>query len=169
MCDALNYNEPRMRFEFFLDGLRNKQMRAMLNSSMVTSIPEACALLLYKNLHLPVEEDGEFVSDGTSRAESKEASSTQSQMLLQLQQLNQRLMQPQNAGSTRWRRLWRLCSSQVGTLERSVGLCRFASLPTPALRKVEWCVVAVCARVMVVSSVLGGTVCATVVATKGTT
>jgi len=99
MCEALNYNEPRMRFEFFLDGLRNKQMRAMLNSSMVTSIPEAYALLLYKNLHLPVEEDDEFVGDGTSRVESKKASSTQSQMLLQLQQLNQRLMQPQNAGT----------------------------------------------------------------------
>ncbi|EGZ18958.1 hypothetical protein PHYSODRAFT_501060 [Phytophthora sojae] len=59
MYEALNYNEPRMQFEFFLDGLRNKQMKAMLNSSMVTSIPEACALLLYKNLHLPVEEEDE--------------------------------------------------------------------------------------------------------------
>ncbi|KAI9990479.1 hypothetical protein PInf_021481 [Phytophthora infestans] len=56
MCEALNYHEPRMQFEFFMDGLRNKQMRAVLNGSMVASIPEACALLLYKNQHLPVKE-----------------------------------------------------------------------------------------------------------------
>ncbi|KAG2758760.1 hypothetical protein PC129_g24111 [Phytophthora cactorum] len=42
MCEALNYYEPRMRSEFFLDGLRNKPMRVVLNASMVTSIPEAC-------------------------------------------------------------------------------------------------------------------------------
>eukprot|EP00644_Phytophthora_capsici_P016037 jgi/Phyca11/115505/e_gw1.28.477.1 len=61
MCDALNYHEPRMRFEFFLGGIRNKQLRAALNASMVTTIPEACSLLLYKNLDLPLEED----DDGT--------------------------------------------------------------------------------------------------------
>jgi hypothetical protein len=99
MCEALNYNEPRMRFEFFLEGLRNKQMRAMLNSSMVTSIPEACALLLYKNLHLPVEEEDEFAGDVPGRNGSKVATSEQSQMLQQLQLMNQLMLQQQSAGT----------------------------------------------------------------------
>jgi hypothetical protein len=84
MCDALNYYEPRMRFEFFMEGLRNKQLRAMLNSSMGTSIPEACALLLYKNLHLPVEEEDEFAGDGTALTGTASTDSTQSLMLQQL-------------------------------------------------------------------------------------
>ncbi|KAG2875705.1 hypothetical protein PC114_g24583 [Phytophthora cactorum] len=84
MCVAIDYNEPRMRFEFFLDGLRNKQMRAMLNSS----IPEACALLLYTNLHLPVEEEEEFAGDGTVQASAKGTTSTQAQMLQQMQMMN---------------------------------------------------------------------------------
>ncbi|KAG2772233.1 hypothetical protein PC116_g19396 [Phytophthora cactorum] len=60
ICDALNYADARMRYELFLGGIGNKQMKTMLNSSMVTSIEEACALLLYKNLHLPVEEEDGF-------------------------------------------------------------------------------------------------------------
>ncbi|KAG2814879.1 hypothetical protein PC118_g14754 [Phytophthora cactorum] len=52
--------DARMRYELFLGGIGNKQMKTMLNSSMVTSIEEACALLLYKNLHLPVEEEDGF-------------------------------------------------------------------------------------------------------------
>ncbi|KAG2977326.1 hypothetical protein PC121_g22372 [Phytophthora cactorum] len=100
MCEALNFYEPRMRYEFFLDGLRNKQMRAVFKASMVTSIPEACALLLYKNLHLPVEEEDEFANDGTALSSANSATSTQSQMLQQLQQMNQMILkQQQNPGS----------------------------------------------------------------------
>ncbi|KAG1695902.1 hypothetical protein DVH05_019257 [Phytophthora capsici] len=89
MCDALNYHEPRMRFEFFLGGIRNKQLRAALNTSMVTTIPEACSLLRYKNLHLPVEEDDEFAGEGTPPAGMGVVASTQTQMLQQLQLMNQ--------------------------------------------------------------------------------
>jgi hypothetical protein len=99
MCDALNYYEPRMRFEFFMEGLRNKQMRVILNSSMVTSIPEACALLLYKNLHLPVEEEDEFAGDGTVLTGTATTDSTQSQMLQQLQQINVMMARLQSAGT----------------------------------------------------------------------
>eukprot|EP00644_Phytophthora_capsici_P008768 jgi/Phyca11/131854/e_gw1.118.16.1 len=99
MCDALNYHEPRMRFEFFLGGIRNKQLRATLNASMVTTIPEACSLLLYKNLHLPVEEDDEFAGEGTPPAGMGVVASTQSQMLQQLQLMNQTMQkQLQNPG-----------------------------------------------------------------------
>ncbi|KAG4039602.1 hypothetical protein PC123_g24850 [Phytophthora cactorum] len=100
MCEALNYYEPRMRYEFFLDGLRNKQMSAVLNASMVTSIPEACALLLYKNLHLSVEEENEFANDETALSSANSASSTQSQMLQQPQQMNQMMLKPQQNPGT---------------------------------------------------------------------
>ncbi|KAG4049566.1 hypothetical protein PC123_g15151 [Phytophthora cactorum] len=100
MCEALNYYEPRMRYEFFLDGLRNKQMRAVLNASMVTPIPEACTLLLYKNLHLPVEEEDEFAGDGTLSSSTSSSTSTQSQMLQQLQQMNQMMLKQQQGSGT---------------------------------------------------------------------
>ncbi|KAG3245510.1 hypothetical protein PI124_g9765 [Phytophthora idaei] len=100
MCEVLNYYEPRMRYEFFLDGLRNKQMRAVLNASMVTSIPEACTLLLYKNLHLPAEEEDEFAGDGTLSSSTSSSASTQSQMLQQLQQMNQMMLKQQQGSGT---------------------------------------------------------------------
>ncbi|OWZ03594.1 LOW QUALITY PROTEIN: hypothetical protein PHMEG_00024645 [Phytophthora megakarya] len=82
MCEALNYFEPRMRFEFFTDSIRNKQMRAMLNASMATSIDDACSLLLYKYMHLPIEEEDEF-ADTTSAV-----SPSQQDLLKETQQLN---------------------------------------------------------------------------------
>ncbi|KAG3247523.1 hypothetical protein PI124_g7783 [Phytophthora idaei] len=100
MCEALNYYEPRMSSEFLLDGLRNKPTRAVLNARMVTSIPEACALLLYKNLHLPVEEDDEFAGDGTLPSSTCSSTSTQSQMLQQLQQMNQIMLKQQQGSGT---------------------------------------------------------------------
>ncbi|KAG3003210.1 hypothetical protein PC121_g18098 [Phytophthora cactorum] len=100
MCEALNYYEPRMRYEFFLDGLRNKQMRAVLNASMITSIPKACTLLLCKNLHLPVEEEDEFAGDGTLPSSTSSSTSTQSQMLQQLQQMNQMMLKQQQGSGT---------------------------------------------------------------------
>lgn len=75
-------------------------MKAMLNSSMVTSIPEACALLLYKNLHLPVEEEDEFPETKTGLSGTMADTSTQSLMLQQLRQMNQLMLQQQQASST---------------------------------------------------------------------
>ncbi|ETK79462.1 hypothetical protein L915_14694, partial [Phytophthora nicotianae] len=46
---------------------------------MVTSIPKACALLLYKNLHLPVEEEDEFAGEETGQPRTNGAASTESQ------------------------------------------------------------------------------------------
>ncbi|KAG4223342.1 hypothetical protein PC116_g28191 [Phytophthora cactorum] len=100
MCEALNYYDPRRRYEFFLDGLRNKQTRAVLNASMVTSIPEVCALLLYKNLHLPVEEEDEFAGNGTLPSSTSSSTSTQSQMLQQLQRMNQMMLKQQHGSGT---------------------------------------------------------------------
>ncbi|KAG1691729.1 hypothetical protein DVH05_026739 [Phytophthora capsici] len=58
---------------------------------MVTTIPEACSLLLYKNLHLPVEEDDEFAGEGMPPAGMGVVASTQTQMLQQLQLMNQNM------------------------------------------------------------------------------
>ena len=92
MCEALRYNEPRMRYEFFLEGIRNKQLRSMLNSSIVTTIAEACALLLFKGLHRPTEEADEFTE---VKAKSDNETTTQGELLQQMQQMNLLLMQQQ--------------------------------------------------------------------------
>ncbi|OWZ16734.1 hypothetical protein PHMEG_0009429 [Phytophthora megakarya] len=93
LCEALNYNEPRMQYEFFYDGIRNKKMRAVLNASMASSIEEACTLLLYKNVHLPVEEDDEFAETTTSQV--TKGSSAKDELLRQTQRLNMLLLQQQ--------------------------------------------------------------------------
>ncbi|ETP37209.1 hypothetical protein F442_14974 [Phytophthora nicotianae P10297] len=64
-------------------------MKAVLNARMVTSIPKACALLLYKNLHLPVEEEDEFAGEETGQPRTNGAASTESQVLQELRQMNQ--------------------------------------------------------------------------------
>ncbi|KAI9986185.1 hypothetical protein PInf_025100 [Phytophthora infestans] len=79
ICDALNLPEPRMRYEFFLEGIRNKQMRAVLNGNMIGSIEQACRILLFKNLHLPIEEDDEFPEEGMKPLGSKNVPSTELQ------------------------------------------------------------------------------------------
>ncbi|EGZ10452.1 hypothetical protein PHYSODRAFT_435929, partial [Phytophthora sojae] len=70
MCEALRYNGPRMRYEFFVEGLRNKQLRAMLNASVVSTIEEAGTLLLFKGLHRPVEEEDEFAESEKTSGET---------------------------------------------------------------------------------------------------
>ncbi|KAI9996968.1 hypothetical protein PInf_000266 [Phytophthora infestans] len=76
ICDAFNMPDPRMRYEFFLEGIRNKQMRAVLNGNMIGSIEQACRILLFKNLHLPVEEDDEFPEEGAKQSSTKNAPAT---------------------------------------------------------------------------------------------
>ncbi|KAG3119356.1 hypothetical protein PI124_g2473 [Phytophthora idaei] len=68
-------------------------MKTMLNSSMVTPIEEACALLLYKNLHFPVEEENEFLEVKPAASSTKKEVSPEMQMLQQMQQINLMLMQ----------------------------------------------------------------------------
>ncbi|KAI9981484.1 hypothetical protein PInf_009237 [Phytophthora infestans] len=88
ICDALNFPEPRMRYEFFLEGIRNKQMRAVLNGNMIGSIEQACRILLFKKLHLPIEEDDEIPEDGMKPLGTKNVPSTELQVLQELQPLN---------------------------------------------------------------------------------
>ncbi|ETN22010.1 hypothetical protein PPTG_02069 [Phytophthora nicotianae INRA-310] len=72
MCEALNYHEPRMRYEFFLDGLWNKQMKAVLNASMVTSISRSVRATAVQELASPCRgrRRVRWRGDGTTEDES---------------------------------------------------------------------------------------------------
>ncbi|KAG2781596.1 hypothetical protein PC116_g23863 [Phytophthora cactorum] len=70
-------------------------MKTMLNSSMVTSIEEACALLLYKNLHVPEVEEDESLEDKPAASSTKKEVSPEMQMLQQMKQMNMMLIQQQ--------------------------------------------------------------------------
>ncbi|GMF21073.1 unnamed protein product [Phytophthora fragariaefolia] len=63
LCDCLNNHDPKMRFQLFCKGLRNKAIRAMLRVSYVSTIPQACEYLLLKEIHRPEEEEDEFMDE----------------------------------------------------------------------------------------------------------
>ncbi|ETP18897.1 hypothetical protein F441_06950, partial [Phytophthora nicotianae CJ01A1] len=73
LCDAAQCFDPQMRYQYFLSGLRNSEWKAALATTMVNSIPEAVAVLLYKNMHLPVEDASEFENDSSKNDESTRA------------------------------------------------------------------------------------------------
>ncbi|ETO77860.1 hypothetical protein F444_07012 [Phytophthora nicotianae P1976] len=73
LCDAAQRFDPQMRYQYFLSGLRNSEWKAALATTMVNSIPEAVAVLLYKNMHLPVEDASEFENDSSKNDESTKA------------------------------------------------------------------------------------------------
>ena len=118
-------------------------MRAVLNASLVSSIRDACSLLVYKNLHLPVEEDDEFRGDGTP-AGGPGLSSTQSLMLQQLQEMNRTMQEQQRqagpgyvnaVGPTPSRGQGR--SLMSGTSDPNAGPLRIPWPLTPELRRAK--------------------------------
>ncbi|KAE8890697.1 hypothetical protein PF007_g10935 [Phytophthora fragariae] len=60
LCDEAQCFDPCMRYQYFLSGLRNKEWKTALSTAMVNSIQQAVAVLLYKNMHIPVEDDADF-------------------------------------------------------------------------------------------------------------
>ncbi|OWY91962.1 hypothetical protein PHMEG_00039221 [Phytophthora megakarya] len=60
LCDAAQVVDPHMRYQYFLAGLRNKEWKTALQTTMVNDIPRAVTTLLYKNMHLPTEDEAEF-------------------------------------------------------------------------------------------------------------
>jgi hypothetical protein len=60
LCDSMDYPDPRMRYQLFRRGLRNKRMLAILDASPACDIPEACEWLMIKDGYRPVEEEYEF-------------------------------------------------------------------------------------------------------------
>ncbi|OWY98810.1 hypothetical protein PHMEG_00030327 [Phytophthora megakarya] len=90
LCDAAHCYDPQMRYQYFLAGFRNKEWRSALATTMVNSIPQAVAVLLYKNMHLPVEDDSEFRDELPSSTTNENA---MMQKMLELMESNQVLQQ----------------------------------------------------------------------------
>ncbi|ETK70729.1 hypothetical protein L915_21947 [Phytophthora nicotianae] len=63
---------------------------------MVNSIPEAVAVLLYKNMHLPIEDESEFANDLSKNDESTRAMVRQ--VMGMVQQTQNLLVQQQQTG-----------------------------------------------------------------------
>ncbi|KAE8908400.1 hypothetical protein PF003_g7565 [Phytophthora fragariae] len=93
LCDEAQCYDAEMRYQYFLSGLRNKEWKAVLATTMVNSIPHAVAVLLFKNIHLPIEDDDEFAENATSKPNSENA--MMQQMLTMMQQTQNLLVQQQ--------------------------------------------------------------------------
>ncbi|GMF45766.1 unnamed protein product [Phytophthora fragariaefolia] len=93
LCDAAQCYDAEMRYQYFLSGLRNKEWRAVLATTMVNSIPHAVAVLLFKNMHLPIDDDSEFAEEVATKPASE--SSMMQQMLTMMQQTQNLLVQQQ--------------------------------------------------------------------------
>ncbi|KAE9030743.1 hypothetical protein PR002_g9814 [Phytophthora rubi] len=84
LCYAAQCYDAEMRYQYFLSGLRNKEWKAALATTIVNSIPHAVAVLLFKNMHLPIEDDSEFAEDSGSKPATENA--MMKQMLTMMQQ-----------------------------------------------------------------------------------
>ncbi|KAE9010896.1 hypothetical protein PR003_g15513 [Phytophthora rubi] len=58
ICDDAQCFDPSMRYQYFLAGLRNSEWKAVLSTMTMNSIQQAVTVLLYMNMHLPVEDCG---------------------------------------------------------------------------------------------------------------
>ncbi|OWZ00039.1 hypothetical protein PHMEG_00028856 [Phytophthora megakarya] len=96
LCDAVQVTDPQMRYQYFLVGLRNKEWKAAL--TMVNDIPRTVMTLLYKNMHLPNEDDGEFEGESAKKSSSE---SDMMQKMMGLMQQTQDLLVTQNQLMTR--------------------------------------------------------------------
>ncbi|POM62232.1 hypothetical protein PHPALM_28639 [Phytophthora palmivora] len=76
LCDSAQRFDPQMCYQYFPAGIRIKEWRSALATTMVNSIPPAIAVLLYKNTHISVEDDSEFV-DGPNSKQAPENALTQ--------------------------------------------------------------------------------------------
>ncbi|KAE9327482.1 hypothetical protein PR003_g16010 [Phytophthora rubi] len=93
LCDEAQCYDAEMRYQYFLSGLRNKEWKAVLATTMVNSIQHTVAVLLFKNMHLPIEDDAEFAENATSKPNSENAMMQQTQNLL-VQQQQQQMARP---------------------------------------------------------------------------
>ncbi|KAE9277994.1 hypothetical protein PF008_g28722 [Phytophthora fragariae] len=91
LCDETQCFDPRMRYQYFLSGLRNKEWKTALSTAMVNSIQQAVAVLLYKNMHIPVEDDADF-ADVVANTSKNAAESTLLSQMMQMLQANQNLI-----------------------------------------------------------------------------
>ncbi|OWZ00385.1 hypothetical protein PHMEG_00028435 [Phytophthora megakarya] len=93
LCDSAQVTDPQMRYQYFLTGIRNKVWKDALQTTMVNDIPRAVVTLLYKNMHLPTEDELEFARETTKKTSSKES---MMQQMMGLIQQTQHLLVSQN-------------------------------------------------------------------------
>ncbi|OWZ08405.1 hypothetical protein PHMEG_00019059 [Phytophthora megakarya] len=93
LCDAAQVVDPQMRYQYVLAGLRNKEWKTALQTTMVNDIPRAVHTLLYKNMHLPAEDEAEFEDEVTKKPIMEEG---MMQQMLGLMQQTQNLLVTQN-------------------------------------------------------------------------
>ncbi|KAI9982010.1 hypothetical protein PInf_009798 [Phytophthora infestans] len=99
LCDDAQCYDEQIRYQYFLTGLRNKQWRAALDGSMIDSIRGAVTQLLFKNMHLPSDNDDEFENTSTIRTENAALERMMNMMqqtqnlLVQQQQQQQQLLE----------------------------------------------------------------------------
>ncbi|OWY90727.1 hypothetical protein PHMEG_00041011, partial [Phytophthora megakarya] len=93
LCDSAQVTDPQMRYQYFLAGLRNQEWKAALQSTMVNNIPQAVMTLLYKNMHLPTEDESEFAGETTKKSTSEDSVM---QQMMGLMQQTQNLLVTQN-------------------------------------------------------------------------
>ncbi|KAK1941821.1 hypothetical protein P3T76_006885 [Phytophthora citrophthora] len=96
LCDAAQYFDREMRYQYFLSGLRNRQWRNTLDTSLVNSIPQAIVVLLYKNEHLPVEDDADFEDEPPKSTTNDDLM----EQMLSVMQQTQSLLAQQQAQAT---------------------------------------------------------------------
>ncbi|KAE9227436.1 hypothetical protein PF001_g11612 [Phytophthora fragariae] len=93
ICDDAQCSDPLMRYQYFLAGMRNSKWKAMLSTTMVNSIQQAVTILLYQNMHLPVEDDADFADMIASENPTEDMVTLQ--MMQMLQQNKNMIMQQQ--------------------------------------------------------------------------
>ncbi|KAG3195164.1 hypothetical protein PC128_g8723 [Phytophthora cactorum] len=84
LCDAAQCTDPQIRYQYFFAGLRNKEWKTPLSTSMVNTIPQAVTVLLYKSMNIPSEDDAEFVDE--AKAKPIPENSMMQQMMTMMQQ-----------------------------------------------------------------------------------
>ncbi|KAE9248952.1 hypothetical protein PF002_g5523 [Phytophthora fragariae] len=92
LCDEAQCFDSRMRYQYFLSGLRNKEWKTALSTAMVNFIQQAVAVLLYKNMHIPVEDEADFADVVGSASKSTTAEGPLLAQMMQLLQANQNLI-----------------------------------------------------------------------------
>ncbi|KAE9016521.1 hypothetical protein PR002_g13634 [Phytophthora rubi] len=93
ICDDAQCFDPLMRYQYFLAGLRNSEWKTVLSTTMVSSVQQAVTVLLYMNMHLPVEDDSDFADEIASETPTKDMITLP---MMQTLQQNQNMMLQQH-------------------------------------------------------------------------
>ncbi|GMF28734.1 unnamed protein product [Phytophthora fragariaefolia] len=93
LWDDAHCYDPQMRYQYFLAGLRNREWKAALSTLLVNSIGHAVNIILYKKMHLSVENDDDFAD--LTPTKTLNDNSIMMQMMQLLQQNQNLILQQQ--------------------------------------------------------------------------